>query len=308
MTNTNTIRFDDFDVLNSETGQQEGVLQAVYRGNYPSAYTHDKNVPLKLFGNTGNSQCGVLLSAVAAGMAYPMGNAVPTFCGLRPRPQFTSVDWNGVVEVKTVSQVKDFFGVDGPAKIGDDMIVQQSHVFGNKNNGTQVKGWKLEEVGYSNSKKKRKAKYVTSIKEVQDMIQVAYEGQIGEFGTTFELHFKLPDQEHGIVQKGNNFFGQVEALDSKFNPPMGGFARQLEAMDLACTCIRLYKCPCNFAKDKRILCRCPLYAQVAEHAAEGKSQSAPKVVMVGAASTPFKITAPPQAVMQDLPDMPDLGK
>jgi len=240
------------------------------------------------------------LSAVAAGVAYPMGGAEPTFSGLRAKPEGTSPDFSGWVECSWAPQVKALVGLDSKATLRDDLIVGDDMIFGTRTNGTQVKGWLLTEIGYATDGlgccgmsclgKERKPRCVNTLQEVKDIVKIALEDQVGDKGTTFLMRFRLPDQEKQVIKKGENAFGELSAIDKKFNPPGGGFIDQMEEVDCTINCIRCCKFPCKFTNDKVICCRCPCYARVVNSAKLHPSKWAeppPAVVMVNAPKKPF---------------------
>lgn len=291
----------DFDVLDNSTGEAVGKLQAQYRGNYPSAYFHNEQTAFNINGNTTTGKLGAMLSGVAAGMAYSMGLPAPAFSDVRSKPEGTSPDFSGWVEAKWAAQIKLLVGHDGgKARLREDLIVGEDMVFGTASNGTQVRGWQLVEFGYSSDGlgclgmscmgKYRKPRNIRSLQEVKDMVNVALESQIGEVGTTFLMRFRLPDQEKQVIKKGENVAGALEIVDSKFNPPRGGFIDHMEQVDCTINCIRLWKFPCQFTQDKMICCRCPLYARLVENANVHPSKWAeppPAVVMIGAQKKAF---------------------
>jgi len=272
---TSTIRLNDFEVVDSETKRPVGKLQTQYRGNYPSAYKHDPSLPFRVTGSTEDANLGMLLSGLASGMVYTMGMALPAFRDVSPKPEGNSPDFSGLVETMWASQVKKLAGLlpqGGKPLLSDDLVVQDSMVFGTATSGTQVRGWRLLEFGYASGGlsicgatlggKVRSRRQVRTVKEVADMITAALEHQIGEAGATFYMRFELPDLEKKIIKKGSNIAGNDVMLDSKFNPPRGGFADQMEEVALACNCVRLCRCPCDCTPDRVICCRCPLYARV----------------------------------------------
>mmetsp|Transcript_27930 Transcript_27930/g.74178 ORF Transcript_27930/g.74178 Transcript_27930/m.74178 type:complete len:551 (-) Transcript_27930:264-1916(-) len=299
--NVSTIKFQDFDVLDAKSKEPVGLLQSQFRGNYPSMYTHNQDIAFKVNGNTTNGLLGTLLSAVATGMTYPMGDAEPTFAGLKAQPQGTSPGYSGFVECDWAPQMKLLLGLDGgKAKLREDLIVGDDMVFGTRVNGTQVKGWLLTEIGWNADGlgccgisclgKQKKPRCVSTRKEVEDIVKVALEDQVGDKGTTFIMRFRLPDQEKQIIKKGDNTFGDVNLLDSKFNPPGGGFIDQMEEVDCTINCIRCCKFPCKFTHDKIICCRCPCYARVVNSAKAHPSkweEPPPVVIMVNAPKKAF---------------------
>lgn len=142
------------------------------------------------------------------------------------------------------------------------MIVDQDVVFKDGPIGRNVKGWKLVEVGWSKSKgtmcgvqgpgRQQRLVYVTDKKRAQEIVIMATESMIGNYGTTFLLHFECMDPESQIVKK----------TDRDFDPLGGGFASQLEEVALAVKCSRIWQFPANCNKYEVQACRCPLYAQV----------------------------------------------
>eukprot|EP00443_Scrippsiella_acuminata_P077732 CAMPEP_0115404216 /NCGR_PEP_ID=MMETSP0271-20121206/17300_1 /TAXON_ID=71861 /ORGANISM="Scrippsiella trochoidea, Strain CCMP3099" /LENGTH=389 /DNA_ID=CAMNT_0002828177 /DNA_START=97 /DNA_END=1262 /DNA_ORIENTATION=- len=136
---TNTIRLNDFEVVDSETKKTVGKLQAQFRGNYPSAYKHDPSLPFRIAGSTEDANLGMLLSGLASGMVYTMGMAIPAFSGVSPKPEGTSPDYTGLVETRWASQVKKLAGLGSPEGnkplLSDSLIVQDSMVFGTATSG-----------------------------------------------------------------------------------------------------------------------------------------------------------------------------
>lgn len=302
--NVSTVKFNDFEVLESKSKEPVGNLQALFRGNYPSMYTHDQDIAFKINGNTTDGLIGTLLSAVAAGMTYPMGDAIPTFAGVRAKPEGSSPGYSGFVECSWAPQIKLLVGLSGETpRLREDLIVGEDMVFGEFGSsavGTQVKGWLLTEIGYSQDGlgccgiscmgKQRKPRCVSTFQEVKDIIKVALEDQIGDAGTTFQMRFRLPDPEKHIIRKGANSFGDVNVIDHAFNPALGGFVDQMEEVALTCNCIRCCKFPCNLTHEKVICCRCPCYARVVNSAKAHPLEWAeppPAVVMVTVPKKPF---------------------
>lgn len=262
--------FEDFPVMSSSTAdKQVGALQFQFRGNYPSAYTHDDAKPLKINGAAEDVKLGQLMAALSAGRVYEMGEAQPVFESVKALPQEASPDFSGKVFAKKASQVRSLIDRINP----NTMVVMDDAVLGDHLKGTQVKGWKLTFAGY-----KYEApfaccgmslggvggvdpRYMATKEELDAFVKGALQAQSGDYGTTFEFKFQLPDQEKQIVKKGENIFGVVSDMDGKFNPSLGGFGEQMEEVRLACTCIQCWRFPCNFTQKKTFCCTMPCYAQ-----------------------------------------------
>jgi len=263
----NTCMFEDFPVMSSSGDKQVGALQFQYRGNYPSAYTHDQMKPLKINAAAESVKLGQLMAALSAGRVYEMGEAQPVFESVKALPTDTSPNFTGTVFAKQASQVRSLVDAINP----NTMVVMQDAMLGDHLTGTQVKGWKLTYAGYKREKGicccieigvgGLKPRYIATLEELRTLVTGALEGQAGSFGTTFELLFQLPDQEQQIVKKGDNTFGMVSDMSGSFNPGGGGFAEQMEEVRLACTCIQCWRFPCNFNQKKTYCCSMPCYAQ-----------------------------------------------
>lgn len=304
---TSTVRFDNFAVMNGEGSEQLGHMQALYRGNYPSAYLHNadmplKERPLKVTGQVTNKKAGQLLAAVAAGMSYNFGALSFVFDKLVPRLGGRSPGYDGVVEAKSAVQIKKMLGIDQEPTIrADTMIVGDDCILGDVFNGVQVRGWKLVEIGWSKSVgtccsiqgpgDSRAMRHVKTLEEARTIAKIPLENMLGEFGCTFWLKFELPDQEKGVVGKGMNLMGDV-SISNGFNPPRGGYVDQLESVNLACVCFRCWKFPCNFNTDKYFCCTCPLYARTVSNnqvipSSAWEQAPPPSVVMNGIPSQKF---------------------
>lgn len=95
-----TMKHDTFSLKKPDGQEDCGQLQAMYRGNYPSAYMHQSTAPLKITGWSSSGVLGKLLAGVASGMGYSMGGALPVFSGLIPQPEGAGPPYDGIVEVK----------------------------------------------------------------------------------------------------------------------------------------------------------------------------------------------------------------
>jgi hypothetical protein len=225
-----------------------------------------------------------------------MGAAVPMFGHVDPLPSGRSPDFSGIVNAKSVAEVKAMMG-----KLNQEtMVVMEDTVLCTGTpgrDGVQVKGWKLLKVGYVGAAlfsvcgfgvggKSKAPVHVTSPKEALDLVTVATEDQTGELGAIFELHFDLPDPEKPIASKGANVFGHLADMDGQFNPIGGGYIAQMEEVMLTCKCNRVWKFPCKFESKQCVCCRCPCYAQKM-----AEVQVGPKGAWSG---TP---NAPPQVIM-----------
>lgn len=285
----NTMMFEDFPIMASNDGsKQVGALQFVYRGNYPSAYTHDQMKPLKVSSAAETVQLGQLMAALAAGRVYEMGEAQPVFASVKALPTDCSPDFTGEVIASQANQVKSLIDAINP----NTMVVMADAMLGTHFEGTQVKGWKLIRAGYKKDDwfsclcplcptmglftcclwtgpwipikvggASKKPRYMSTVEELRTLVTGALQDQSGDFGTNFILEFQLPDQEKQIVKKGENTFGSVVEMASQFNPSGGGFAEQMEEVRMACTCIQCWRFPCNFNQKKSYLCSVPCYAQ-----------------------------------------------
>lgn len=298
---TGTIRFNDFDVVDSkDKGQSVGKLQALFRGNFPSAYIHAQDTAFKITGHSENSKIGMLLSGLASGMSYNMGKQFPVFGHMEPKDSGTSPGFDGLVVSNLADQIKRMVGLGSDTLLREDLVVDGECLLGEKLSAVQVHGWRLVEIGYSQAAinacgmgclgSTRAPRAVTSLKMVQDFVKVALESQTGNYGTTFQMKFEMPDQEKAVVKAGQNVFGPVSLTDG-FNPPRQGYIDQLEEVALACTCIRYCKFPCNTTQDKAVCCRMPLYARTAGSSkvvpSAWEAVPPPPVVMVGAPREKF---------------------
>jgi len=235
-----------------------GLIQFQYRGNFPSAYTHDQTKPLNAAVATNTPGIGLLASGVVVGKVYEMGAPEAPFYDLPPRPEGRSPDFEGWVTCQKSSQMHELF-----SKMRDDLVVQDEHMLGDPISGYQVRGWCLTDIGYMKSGteccgkqqggEKQEPRPVKSKDDVKQIMDLALEAEIGEYGTNFLMRFRLPDNEKQVVTEG---------LDGKFNAMGQGFAKDmLEEVSCACVCMRVWKCPCNLTHKHVPLCKLPLYAR-----------------------------------------------
>jgi hypothetical protein len=276
-----TVRYENFEVVDASSKDRVGDLQFLYRGNYAgNAYDHMLtpfgnpltppmiDMPFKVTGYASDSKIGKLMSAVAAGRSYLIGEPKPMFSDVAPKAMGMSPGFSGWVTANDSSQVKKMLDV-----MGEDLVVMEDtvlHADHGKVMGSQVMGWKLILLGYGSQVKPRK---MTTLQEVKDLVAVALEHALGDFSTVFNLRFQLPDPEKPIVKSGLNLFGvdsgNIE-VGSNFNPPKGGYANNMmEEVHCACIMRRCWQFPCNFNPQKTIICKVPCYAQVIKDVAPG---------------------------------------
>lgn len=294
MKKTNTIHFESFPVTSPDsTRTAVGKMQFVYRGNYPTPYVHDQWVPLKVTGVTDNAQLGMLMGALATGKTYPFSDPEPLFSAIEPTSNNISPWFDGTVLAKEGKQVKELLDcIDQQT-----MCVMKDFVIGDHVHGTQVKGWRLNKMGYTKNSTTvccghafgGEPEELQTIKHIQHAKDLWAQGQEGSTGTMYALFFTLPDSEKPIVKKGGNLIGSlIGDLDGQFNPPNGGFVDPMEEVMLNCTCVRLWKFPCNFNQKKSFCCQCPVYAQFIK---------ADQIVAVAPIGSSPGEAAPPQVVM-----------
>lgn len=260
-----TIKLETHGVVSATGGERTnlGMIQFQYRGNFPSAYTHDPTKPLTAAVAANTADIGLLASTVVVGKVYEMGEPLyPPFFDLPPRPEGRSPDFDGWVICKQTSQMEKLFSV-----LQDDLVVQQDFVLGDHINGVQVRGWVLTDMGYINQGSeccgttygsgKQDPRPISSKDKFKEIKDQSMEGHIGEYGMAWILRFRLPDHEKQVVCNE----GEVQ-VDGKFNPLGAGFAKNmLEEVACACVCMRVWKFPCNMQHKYKPLCKMPLYAQ-----------------------------------------------
>lgn len=286
---TSTIQLETHGLVSSAERANLGIIQFQYRGNFPSSYTHDQTLPLNAAVAANSSTVGLLASGVVVGKVYSMGAPEAPFYDLPPRPEGRSPDFDGWVTVTQSSQVNDLL-----ALLREDLVVPsvirvggpkegQELTLGDPVSGVNVRGWVLTDIGYMKTgmeccgtqmgKGKKEPVSVKTYEEVKKIVDVAMEGEIGEYGTNFMMRFRLPDNEKQVV---------TEDVDFKFNPTGQGFKKEmLEEVACACVCMRVWMFPCNLTHTFKPLCTLPLYARVRDTPlSSGKSNHAPiQVVM-----------------------------
>lgn len=267
---TSTIQLETHGLVSSTERANLGIIQFQYRGNFPSSYTHDQTKPLNAAVAASSSTLGLLASGVVVGKVYGMGAPEAPFYDLPPRPEGRSPDFDGWVTVAQSSQVKDLMKL-----LRDDLVVPSViRVDGPKANteltlgdpvsGVNVRGWVLTDIGFMKTgmeccgsqygKGKQEPRAVKTKEDVQKIVDVAFEGEIGEYGTNFLMRFRLPDNEKQVV---------TEDVHGKFNPMGQGFKKEmLEEVACACVCMRVWMFPCNLSHKYKPLCKLPLYARV----------------------------------------------
>lgn len=261
METTSTIKLETHTVEMQDEPTAIGMIQFQYRGNFPSAYTHDQTKPLNAAVACKTSDIGLLASGVAVGKVYGMGDAEAPFYDLPPRPAGRSPDYDGWVTCKQNSQVKKLI-----EKLRDeDLVVQletadeEPLILGDPISGISVRGWVLTDIGWARKgsfltkKAKQDPRPVKTKKEVQEIFDVGMKEETGDYGTDFIMRFRLPDHEKAVVTEG---------MSPGFNKFGQGFTKNmLEEMACVCICMRVWKFPCNLEHEYKELCRMPLYAR-----------------------------------------------
>jgi hypothetical protein len=253
-------------VVSSKERENVGVIQFQYRGNFPSAYTHDQTKPLNAAVLCNTAPMGLLASGVVVGKVYGMGEAEAPFYDLPPRPEGRSPDFEGWVTCAKSSQMKQLqsrLREDLVVGVPNDQGIVEEMMLGDPISGSQVRGWVLTDIGYMKSGteccgnqqggEKQEPRPVNSKAEVDEIIKIALEDEIGEYGTNFLMRFRLPDNEKQVVTEG---------VDGKFNAFGQGFAKNmLEEVSCACVCMRVWQCPCKLTHKYKPICKMPLYAR-----------------------------------------------
>lgn len=211
-----------------------------------------------------------------------------TFADLEPRAEGRSPGFSGWVFCNNASQMREL-----GRKIRDDCVVDptldtepgaNTHemLLGDHISGTSVKGWTVTYMtavqqgfgccGCRLGGSSKGPVYMNDAKEARDFIEVALEGQFGEYGTMFGVQFRLPDFEKGVVKNGDKIRGHKVTLNPNFDPSGQGFSQEfLEEVALACVCFRVCRLG-GGADTECILCRCPCYAQEMKDSGLAKPQ------------------------------------
>lgn len=273
---TSTIRLETHTVVGKDRSAK-GMIQFQYRGNFPSAYTHDQTKPLNAAVASGDSQIGLLASTVIVGKAFGLGSAEAPFYDLPPRPAGRSPDFTGWVHCHMWSQIEDL-----KSKLREDCIVTDACELGDTISGVQVKGWVLTDIGFMKTGTELcgrqqggeifEPRPVKSKEEAEAIIKIADEKHIGELGMNFQMRFRLPDLEKQVVTEG---------VDSGFNALGQGFKKgMLEEVSCACVCMRVWMFPCNLTHKDKDICRIPLYAREFETPISAASSDLPQIPVV----------------------------
>lgn len=281
---TNTIRLETHGVVCATRRENVGIMQMQYRGNYPSAYGEvrpkllgQKHKPLYACVDSKSPEISQLITGAAVGHVFKLGGPTPPFEDLEPRAEGRSPGFSGWVFCNSASQMKEL-----GRKIRDDCVVDptldsepgantREMRLGDHISGTAVKGWTVTYMtavqkgfgccGCRLGGSSRGPVYINDAGEARDFIDVALEGQFGEYGTMFGVQFRLPDFEKGIAKNGHRIRGQTVALHPNFDPTGRGFGQDfLEEVALACVCFRTCRIGANTPAEC-ILCRCPCYVQ-----------------------------------------------
>jgi len=284
---TSTIMVETHGVVSSAARENLGIIQFQYRGNFPSAYTHDQTLPLNAAVAAKSGDIGLLASSVVVGKVYGLGDAEAPFYDLPPRPAGRSPDFEGWVTIQKSSQMKDLITklradlvVDPPDVEVNGQMVAGEAVLGDPISGVAVKGWVLTDLGFTKAggicggASKQLPRPVGTVAAVQEIVDLALSNEIGEYGTNFDMRFRLPDHEKQVVSEG---------VAGNFNAMGQGFAKNmLEEVACACMCVRVWKCPFVFAKAEKTLCKIPLYARkyTGGLAVSSKDQEYPPVPVV----------------------------
>jgi hypothetical protein len=285
--NTCTIQLETHGIVDPNERANIGIIQFQYRGNFPSAYTHDQTKPLNAAVAGNSSDLGLLASGVVVGKVYGMGEAEAPFYDLPPRPEGRSPQFDGWVTCAKSSQMKllqSTLREDLVVGVPNEKGVVEDLMLGDPISGSQVKGWMLTDIGYMKSGteccgnqqggEKQEPRAVSKKEEVNEIIKIALEDEIGEYGTNFLMRFRLPDNEIQVVTEG---------VDGKFNAFGQGFAKNmLEEVSCACVCMRVWQCPCKLTHKYVPLCSMPLYARkfTGSDALTGKSDLPPVQVVM----------------------------
>lgn len=256
-----TIKLETHTVEMYDQPKAIGMIQFQYRGNFPSAYTHDQTKPLNAAVACETSDIGLLASGVAVGKVYEMGDAEAPFYDLPPRPAGRSPDYDGWVTVKQNSQVKRL--VD---KLRDEDLVveleskkEEPLILGDPISGISVRGWVLTDIGWTRKGScltqgaKQDPRPVKTKLDVNEIVSTGLKEESGEYGTDFIMRFRLPDHEKAVVTEG---------FSTGFNKFGQGFTKNmLEEVACVCICMRVWKAPCNLSHEYKEMCRMPLYAR-----------------------------------------------
>lgn len=282
-----SFKYEQIDIAKS--GNKVGSVQLQYRGNVPSAYTHDETVPFSvgMYMQNGEKE-GIVASAIAFAKSYTLGLPQPFLANV-PLTKL-SPGYDGWVFTMHSDEIKKLEANLSP----NNVVMEKTFLGGTGPNAIDVTGYTLIQVGWEAAMGQcmgctcggKTQKPVDAV--VRDEASEIFKKGFEWGNPTWMLRFYLKDPEK-------------EILNSKTARVHGDFkdyyqTEPMEQVRLACVNYRLCKFPADCAVKKSVCCSCPLYAR-AQHTARvlphsPDAQKVPPQVVMGIGST-MKGSMPP---------------
>jgi len=250
---TSTFKYEMADLKRKD--ESVGQLQFQFRGNAPfqSGFSHDEEKPyIAALNSKVGGMAGLVASSVLVARTYALGLVAPMLGGVT-LPQ-KSPEYDGKVMTVYSKEVDALLNA-----LNEDNMVMTKLEIGRKT----VTGYTLIEVGFDNAwcvcgpctmcgGKSEKLTSCTRKAETERLVKIAREN-----GTrpTFSFRFYLEDPEKEVINRRMT----KQQLDEKFYDFYHTGGR--EQVRCACTCVRFWKCPCNFTIDKVHCCSVGCYVR-----------------------------------------------
>lgn len=286
---TSTFKYEAADMRkDGHDSVRVGGIQMQYRGNVPftSGYQHNPEVPfLAAMEHKDGGVAGLLSTATCVARSYFMGLETPMLAAVQFK--IKSPDYDGKVICDKDSELTQLMAaLDANNRVTTRLFLGPQQIC--------VQGYTLIGVGYDNSwlkcgkkviagGKSAEVKSATSKTKVEEIVAIGKEGAVQ---TLWELEFYMEDPEIPILARDNikdilkfqqlkdsggdkRLLNNCEGGDlDKYPFPSGlmppfvkyhdfYYSGGREKVLCQLQCVRVWKFPCKFDKEKKVCCSCP---------------------------------------------------
>ncbi|CAE8691428.1 unnamed protein product [Polarella glacialis] len=244
---TSTFRYEDMDIK-FPNREERGRVQFQFRGNSPSAYTHDASNPFNaVMSLPGGQKVGILASAIMMARSHSFGLPEPLLEGVPVTGQ--GPDFDGWV---TSFNTKEILALEACLD-EHNLVVQDCQL-----NDTSLKGYTLFKIGYSTkggnigifSWGGTEVRKPVSVMNKVETSSIIANGKKNVDAITWKLCFYMMDPEQEILTRRT---GGVDKTFKDWHITSG-----LQEVSLECTCVRVCKFPFSCTRHESKLCQAGL--------------------------------------------------
>lgn len=262
---TSTFKYEAVDMKSKDNTTRVGGIQMQYRGNVPftSGYQHSPDNPfLSAMEHHDGGIAGLLSTATCVARSYFLGLETPMLSQVQFK--IKSPDYDGRVLCQNELEMNELFeALDINNRVTKRIFLGPA--------GVCVQGYTLIGLGWDNSWVKCGQKVLaggksspiiscTQKKKAEELFNNAKEGGLNPL---FELEFYMEDPEIPILSRDNvkevaKRNKNVSATDHKFSMHYWDFYYTGGREKVMCElqCVRVWKCPCNFNKERKKVLSC----------------------------------------------------